>query len=66
MNRGNNYTVQQVLQRLQTDRLDDSCDENEETELQEKNLFLNVVLVLKVVTNIPTAVKTNKALLLFL
>ena len=66
MNRGNNYTVQQVLQRLQTDQLDDSCDENEETELQEKNLFLIVVLVSKVVKNIPTAVKTNKALLLFL
>ena len=66
MNHGNNYTVQQVLQRLQTDRLDDSCDENEETELQEKNLFLIVVVVSKVVTNIPTAVKTNKALLLFL
>ena len=30
-----------------------------------KNLFL-IVLVLKVVTVIPTAVKTNKALLLFL
>ena len=66
MNRGNNYTVQQVLQQLQTDQLDDSCDENEETELQEKNLFLIVVLVSKVVTVIPTAVKTNKALLLFL
>ena len=66
MNRGNNYTVQQVLQRLQTDQLDDSCDENEETELQEKNLFLIVVQVSKVVTVIPTAVKTNKALLLFL
>ena len=35
MNRGNNYTVQQVLQRLQTDQLDDSY-ENEETELQDK------------------------------
>ena len=31
-----------------------------------KNLFLIVVLVSKVVTVIPTAVKTNKALLLFL
>ena len=30
-----------------------------------KNLFLIVVLVSKVVTVIPTAVKTNKALLLF-
>ena len=66
MNRGNNYIVQQLLQQLQTDQLDDSCDENEETELQEKNLFLIVVLVSKVVTVIPTAVKTNKALLLFL
>ena len=66
MNRGNNYAVQQVLQRLQTDQLDDSCDENEETELRDKNLFLIVALVSKVVTVIPTAVKTNKALLLFL
>ena len=41
MNRGNNYTVQQVLQRLQTDQLDDSCDENEETELQDKEFVLN-------------------------
>ena len=41
MNRGNNYTVQQVLQRLQTDQLDDSCDENEETELQDKEFVSN-------------------------
>ena len=41
MNRGNNYTVQQVLQRLQTDQLDDSCDENEETELQDKEFVPN-------------------------
>ena len=41
MNRGNNYTVQQVLQRLQTDQLDDSCDENEETELQDKEFDPN-------------------------
>ena len=61
MNRGNNYTVQQVLQRIQTDQLDDSCDENEKTELQEKNLFLIVVLVSKVVTVIPTAVKTEQS-----
>ena len=40
MNRGNNYTVQQVLQRLQTDQLDDSCDEDEETELQD-NKFVS-------------------------
>ena len=40
MNRGNNYTVQQVLQRVQTDRLDDSCDEDEETELQD-NKFVS-------------------------
>ena len=40
MNRGNNYTVQQVLQ-LQTDQLDDSCDENEETELQDKEFVPN-------------------------
>ena len=41
MNRGNNYTVQQVLQRLQTDQLNDSCDENEETELQGKEFVRN-------------------------
>ena len=41
INRGNNYTVQQVLQRLQTDQLDDSCDEIEETELQDKEYVSN-------------------------
>ena len=41
MNRGNNYTVQQVLERLQTDQLDDSCDENKETELQDKEFVSN-------------------------
>ena len=39
MARGNNYTVQQILQRFQTDQFDDSCDEDEETELQDKNLI---------------------------
>ena len=66
MNPGNNYTVQQVLRWLQTDQLDDSCDENEKTDRQDKEFVLIVVLVSKVVTVIPTAVKTNKALLLFL
>ena len=41
MNRGNNYTVQQVLQRLQTDQLDDFCDEIEETEFQDKEFVSN-------------------------
>ena len=41
MNRGTNYTVECVLQRLQTDQLDDSCDENEETELQDKEFVPN-------------------------
>ena len=41
MNRGNNYTVQQRLQRLHTDQPDDSCDENEETELQDKEFVPN-------------------------
>ena len=36
---GNNYTVQQILQRLHTDQFDDTCDENEETELQDENLI---------------------------
>ena len=39
MARGNNYTIQQILQRLQTDQFDDSCDEDEETELQDENLI---------------------------
>ena len=39
MARGNNYTVQQILQRLQIDQFDDSCDENKETELQDENLI---------------------------
>ena len=39
MARGNNYTVQQILQRLQIDQIDDSCDGNEETELQDENLI---------------------------
>ena len=34
----NNYTVQKVLQRLQTDQFDDSLDENEETDLQDEDL----------------------------
>ena len=41
MNCGNNHTVQQVLQRLQTDHFDDCCDENEETELQDKEFVPN-------------------------
>ena len=36
MNHGNNYAVQQVLQRLRTDELDDSCDKNKEKELQDE------------------------------
>ena len=36
MARGNNYSVQQVLQRLRKDQLDDSCDEEEENELQDE------------------------------
>ena len=39
MARGNNYTVQQVLQRLRTDQLDDLCDEEEENELQDENFI---------------------------
>ena len=35
----NNYTVQKVLQRLQTYQFDDSLDENEETDLQDENLI---------------------------
>ena len=39
MARGNNYTVQQVLQRLRTDQLDDSYDEEEENELQDEDFI---------------------------
>ena len=39
MARGNNYTVQQILQRFQTDQFDVCCDEDEETELQDENLI---------------------------
>ena len=39
MARGKNYIVQQIFQRLQTDQFDDSCDEGEETELQDENFI---------------------------
>ena len=39
MARGNNYSVQQVLQRLRTDQLDDSCDEEEANELQDEDFI---------------------------
>ena len=39
MARGNSYFVQQVLQRLRTDQLDDSCDEEEENELQDEDFI---------------------------
>ena len=41
MNRGKNHTFQQVLQRLQTDQRDDSCEENEKTELQDEEFVPN-------------------------
>ena len=39
MARGNNYSLQQVLQRLRTDQLDDSCDEEEENKLQDEDFI---------------------------
>ena len=39
MARGNNYSVQQVLQQLRTDQLDDSCDEEEEIDLQDEDFI---------------------------
>ena len=39
MARGNNYSEQQVLQRLRTDQLDDSCDEEEEIDLQDEDFI---------------------------
>ena len=35
----NNYTVQQILQRLQTDQYNHSCDEDEKSDLQDKDLI---------------------------
>ena len=43
MARGNNYTVQQVLQWLRTDQLDDSCDEEKENELQDEDFITTYV-----------------------
>ena len=42
---GNNCYVQQVLQRLRTDQLDDSCDEEEENELQDEDFIPTYVAV---------------------
>ena len=39
MAHGNNYSVQQVLQRLRTDQIDDSCHEKEENDLQDKDFI---------------------------
>ena len=63
---GNTYVVQQVLQRLQTDQFEDSCDENEETDVQDEDLIPIVILESKVLTVIKTAVKMSKTQLLLL
>ena len=39
MARGNNYSVQQVLQRLRTDQLDDSCHEKEKNDMQDEDFI---------------------------
>ena len=39
MARGNNYSVQQALQQLQTDQRDDSCDEEEKNKLQDEDFI---------------------------
>ena len=39
MARGNNYAMQQVLQRLRTDQLDNSCNEEEENELLDEDFI---------------------------
>ena len=39
MVRGNNYTVQQVLQRLRTKPFNGFCDEDEETDLKGEDLI---------------------------
>ena len=43
MARGNNYSVQQELQRLRTDQLDDLCDKEEENDVQDKDFILTYV-----------------------
>ena len=63
---GNNYIVQQVLQRLQTDQFDDSCDEDKETDVQDEDFIPIVILESKVLTVKKTAVKMSKTQLLFL
>ena len=63
---GNNYIVQQVLQRLQTDQFDDSCDEDKETDVQDEDFIPIVILESKVLTVIKTAVKMSKTQLLLL
>ena len=40
---GNNYSAQQVLQRLRRDQLDDSCDEEEENDLQDEDFISTYV-----------------------
>ena len=58
MARGNNYSVQHVLQRLRTDQLDDSCDEEEETDLQDEDFIPLTLLQVNYLTVIQTAMKT--------
>ena len=60
MARGNNYTVQQVLQRLRTDQLDDSCDEEEENELQDEDFVPTTLLQVNYLTVIQTVMKTSR------
>ena len=63
---GNNYIVQQVLQRLRTDQFDDSCDEDKETDVQDEDLIPIVILESKVLTMIKTVVKMSKTQLFLL
>ena len=61
MARGNNYSVQQVLQRLRTDQLDNSCDEKEENELQDEDFIPTYVAAGELSdSDIQTAMKTSR------
>ena len=66
MARGNSNSVQQVLQRLRTHQLDDSCDGEEENNLQDEDFIPTYVAAGElsdsdtIVLVIQTATKTSR------
>ena len=60
MARGNNYSEQQVLSRLRTNQLDDWCDEEEESELQDEDFIPTYVAAVNYLIVIQTAIKTSR------